>query len=266
MQLKIIHTATGLFFAAAVGVCWLYTKDLRLTVALFFLLLTAFLIMVSVSVLNNNQNRQLLSELSDLIASISSFKTDPVFPDFNDSITSKLQSQVVRLTDMLKAQNGLLNKEKEEIKSLISDISHQLKTPVSVLKMYADLMLDESISDEERRRYLDTFSTALDKLVFLTDSLIKMSRLESGIISLNQEVTELRQTVLDAVMQAYEKAVKKDIRIVFDDDRGNILLFHDKRWTAEALFNIIDKKFKNTWFSTSFYTIVYFVFFKRQSN
>ncbi len=195
---------------------------------------------------NEKYMNQLLCDLSDLIESIMQMKSKPVFPEFDDSLLSKLQSQVIRLTDMLLQQNRTIETEKNEIKSLISDISHQLKTPVATLKMYGELLLENDTTESERAEYLAVLKSSLEKLVFLTDSLIKMSRLESGIIVLNRDKTNLNSTVLDAIMQVYHKAKEKNIEVKLKNEKSHIETVHDKRWVAEALFNILDNAVKYT--------------------
>ncbi len=100
----------------------------------------------------------------------------------------------------------MLAQEKEHIKTLISDISHQIKTPVAAANTFAQLLDDKGISDEERSEYIAALQTSLEKLTFLTNSLIKMSRWESGIISLKLEKTSLNDIVLQAVKTVYAKA------------------------------------------------------------
>lgn len=186
-----------------------------------------------------------MAQLSQLISSISSLGSVPVTVEYEDSLLSKLQSQTVKLTEMLIEQNRLIESEKDEIKSLISDISHQLKTPVAALHTYGELLL-ESDDDKRRAEYLAAFSSALDKLSFLTDNMVKLSRLESGIIAINPRPAILNNTILGAVKQVYRKASDKDIELVFDSDKVSVELIHDEKWSEEAIFNILDNAVKYT--------------------
>ncbi|WP_242847906.1 sensor histidine kinase [Inediibacterium massiliense] len=168
-----------------------------------------------------------------------------IFSVFDDDMLSKLQSQVIKLTNILKAQNKRIKKERDEIKSLISDISHQLKTPLSNLRLYYDLMQDSSLSKEEYKEFSHNMNLQIKHLSFLLESMIKMSRLEGGIIQLIQTKTSLNNVCLTAIKQSYEKAKNKNIEIKFDP-RENIILNIDKNWTVEAVFNIIDNAVKYT--------------------
>lgn len=236
-----------LISAMLVGIailCWVNIRNSFISLGISVALLFCFIMVLLVSKLNNKQNEELISDLSDLISSISSMSPKIVFPEFEDGLLSKLQGQIIRLTEILKNQNLLIEKEKNDIKSLISDIAHQLKTPVATVKMYGELMLYDNAEPEEYKQYLEKILFSLDKLVFLTESLIKLSRLESGVIALKKSEESLNSTILEAVMQVFDKAVKKNIEIVFDSDKLNVTLMHDKKWTAEAIFNILDNAVK----------------------
>ncbi len=99
-------------------------NDVLLIAAVSLLWLAAFLLYRRTE---KRKSEKLVADLSDLIASISRMRVAPVFPEFDDSLTSKLQSQVVRLTETLKDSAERRRQERDEIESLISDISHQLK-------------------------------------------------------------------------------------------------------------------------------------------
>ncbi|MNM89421.1 Sensor protein SrrB [compost metagenome] len=158
---------------------------------------------------------------------------------------SKLQFQVIKLKEILIAQNKKVKKERDDIKSLISDISHQIKTPVSNLEIYYELLKDPNISKEQREDFIVNIKSQLRKLNFLMDSMIKISRLESGIIKLNPKLGNLNETCLTAVKQVYQKALNKNIKIEFIE-KDNINMSYDANWTSEAIFNILDNAVKYT--------------------
>ena len=166
-----------------------------------------------------------------------------VYSDCKDTLFSKLQMEIIKLSRMLKNQNENLQKEKDDIKSLISDISHQLKTPLSNLKLYNELTEDESLTREEELRFKKIISFSVDKLIFLVESFIKMSRLDSNIIKLKQEEASLNETVKMAINNVSSKAIRKCINIHFEQ-KDIAVIYHDKNWTCEAIFNIIENAVK----------------------
>lgn len=187
----------------------------------------------------------ILNQLSLVISSITDMNTNEVFSVLNDDMLSKLQSQVIKLTNILKAQNARIKREGDEIKSLISDISHQLKTPLSNLKLYYELLQDTTISKEEYTEFSGNMQNQIEKLSFLLESMIKMSRLEGGIIKLIPNKTSLNDVCLTAIKQVYQKAKIKNIEINFNT-KEDIILSIDKNWTVEAIFNLLDNAVKYT--------------------
>lgn len=194
----------------------------------------------------NNYISNLLEQLSDLISTITDMEEREIFALNEDNMLSKLQSQVIKLTSILKARNRASEHERNEIKSLISDISHQLKTPISNIKMYEEFLHDEGLTHEERKEFQEIIRISLLKLEFLVESIIKISRLEGGIISLKPNKYSLNETILKAIKQIHKKAINKNIEICFIEN-NKVVLCHDINWTTEAIFNVLDNAVKYTY-------------------
>lgn len=189
-------------------------------------------------------------KLSDMLSSIYDLKEKEVFTCLDDSIFSKLQYQTIKVIKILKSQNIRIESDKNQIKSLISDIAHQLKTPLTNIKMYSELLDDDSISDKEKKEFNEVIMLSINRLIFLIESMIKMSRLEGGVINLKRECVDINETVLAAINQVRKKAQKKSIDIkFFKINKRKVNL--DLKWTAEALFNIIENGVKYSKENTS---------------
>ena len=195
--------------------------------------------------LHNRYNDDLLEKVTLLIEALVEQQEQHIFSEAEDTLTARLQHQLLKLRNILTAQNEMLAQEKEQIKTLISDISHQIKTPIAAANTFAQLLSDKEVSDKERSEYIATLQISLEKLTFLTNSLIKMSRLESGIISLKPERNSLNDIVLQAVKTVYAKAKGKNITITFDCEQTFEALL-DFNWTAEAITNVLDNAVKYT--------------------
>lgn len=185
----------------------------------------------------------IVAELSCLIDVLMELEEKEVFPDNEDTVLSKLQSKVIKLTRILKNKNEIAKAEQENIKALISDISHQLKTPISNLKMYSEFLREEELPEEKRKEYTKIVCLSVSRLNFLTENMIKISRLEGGLIQLNMQKQSLNETVLKAVKDIYPKAKQKHTEIIYRED-GQVLVNHDRNWTAEAVCNLLDNAVK----------------------
>lgn len=131
--------------------------------------------------------------------------------------------------------------EKERIKALIADISHQSKTPISNLLLYSELLLEQTLPPPARANVTALHQQA-EKLRFLIDSLIKLSRLENGIITLSPKETPL-QPMLEHVAAQYDpKARQKGLSLTLHAT-GEHAVF-DSKWTAEAVANVVDNAIK----------------------
>lgn len=181
-----------------------------------------------------------LSELMDVLLFIDEKE---IFPSNEDTVLSKLQNKVIKLSRVLKNKNRQEEQEHENIKRLVSDISHQLKTPIANLKMYSSFLSDETLDIGKQREYIDIICMTVERLNFLSENIIKVSRLESGVINLDMQRQSLNETLLKAVKDVYVKAQKKGIEIQYDE-KDKIELNHDRNWTAEAVFNFLDNAVK----------------------
>ena len=127
-----------------------------------------------------------------------------------------------------------LEQEENGTKSLITDISHQLKTPLASLRMSHELVAENRVTGEEQREFLEQESQELTKLEQLLNELVNLSRLETHMIQIHSLHESLKKTLTEAVSQIYMKARGKDISIQVEMD-DDIVVNHDSKWTVEAL-------------------------------
>ena len=169
--------------------------------------------------------------------------TDLLCETTGENRISKLTYKARRILDMLVSEVTHTKEEKETIQGFISDMSHQMKTPLSGISMYADLLLEGNLTADEQREFLSRVKSSTDKLQWMMDSLIKMSRLEVGAIQLAPVSENIRQTVSDAISNVVAAASKKSINITVEDFE-DMPLYHDKRWTREAISNVLENAIK----------------------
>lgn len=162
---------------------------------------------------------------------------------FSESFTDTLY----KLGNKLKTKTQALAEERDHTKTLVTDISHQLKTPVSALKSCFS-MCKEAETETERSDFLQRCEQQMHKLEDLITVLVNVSRLETSLITLRRETVLLSALLTDAVNTVYEKALQKEISIeICNSDSEDVLstsLSVDRRWTAEAMANILDNAVK----------------------
>lgn len=170
-------------------------------------------------------------------------KLETVFAK-KDDLWGKMNERLVRLSHLYAHKHLEISQEKDKLKELVSDISHQTKTPIANIKLYIEMMEEETDAGR-KQEYLKKMNGQVDKLDFLLQSMVKMSRLETGTMKIQKHNAPLADTLAMAISNVVIKAEKKNIKIDVQYDE-RLELNHDKKWTAEAIFNILDNAVKYT--------------------
>ena len=169
--------------------------------------------------------------------------------DYDESELSRVETKWKRFLSTSALSKEQLEREKENVKSLVSDISHQTKTPVANIRLYTELLKERLCGEEntpERQqeiRMAEEISRQAEKLEFLIQSLTKMSRLESNILAVQPEKQGLQKLLEESIGDVTPKAEKKQIQII-NNCVDNITAFYDFKWTKEAVCNVLDNAVK----------------------
>lgn len=190
---------------------------------------------------NYYRTRKTLDTIEEMLDSV----LDGTFSEdvFDESRLSRLETRFAHYlsASVVSARNTAA--EKDKIKTLISDISHQTKTPIANLLLYLELLEEEELPDSARSN-VAALHNQTDKLRFLIDSLVKLSRLENGILSLSPEKESIQSLLLKICDQYLPKAKAKGLSLHIQDTDSYAVF--DAKWTAEALGNILDNAVKYT--------------------
>ena len=162
---------------------------------------------------------------------------------FNESRLSALETKFSNYLSSSNTSSKNIMKEKDKIKTLISDISHQTKTPISNLILYSELIEEEDLS-EDMRSNVEAIKQQAEKLEFLIKSLVKLSRLENGILNLSPRKEEIQPMLQDIYEQYISKASEKNLELNIEKTTSKATF--DRKWTTEALGNIVDNAIKYT--------------------
>ena len=217
----------------------------NLNILIISMLIIIAVVAIIYSVMVTVKSSQIMYRLDKMIerASEGEFKA-------NEYSESKISALECRFADFLNAaittEADMLN-EKERIKTMISDISHQTKTPIANLLLYTELLEESANLTAEDRDSIGIIHEQTEKLHFLIDALVKLSRLESGVVTLNCENNSLNELLDSVVTELSNKAKTKGLTFRFVDDGIEELKANfDSKWTREALINIVDNAIKYT--------------------
>ena len=165
--------------------------------------------------------------------------------DVEEGEYSALVSKIKQIQEVLDNHVNSAEQEKEQVKSLVYNMSHQLKTPLANISLYAEILSKEEITSERKTLFSEKMQRQIDKLSGIVESLSKMVKLEQNIDGFEGKAIGIKQTILDAVDTLYEKLEKKEINFTLEpfEDR---LLYHNRKWTAEVFVNLLENAVKYT--------------------
>ncbi len=230
--------ALSFLLSAMTGQGWVLLAGALLTAcALFWMFLLTLFFAKRLS--------QFTSDLCQTMDSMISGGQEPARAEDRETIFARISYRLSRLYGILQENRRKVDEERRELQTLVSDISHQVKTPVANLKMVTDTLLAKPVTEQERRDFLQGIRSQTDKLEFLVQSMGKASRLETGAITLEKKDVPLLDTLAQAMSGIVYGAEQKGISVEVQcpDD---LRVSHDSKWTAEALFNLLDNAVKYT--------------------
>ena len=163
--------------------------------------------------------------------------------DFDESLLSAVEARFAHYLAANAVSAQKIQEEKDKIKTLIADISHQTKTPVANILLYAQLLSEQELSPEGRN-CTAALEGQVEKLCALVEALVKTSRLEAGVLALHPKTGPLAPMLEDAAAQFALKATEKGITLTLAPTDASAAF--DPKWTAEAVCNLLDNAVKYT--------------------
>ena len=196
---------------------------------------------IAIVIIDRIRMRKLVNNLTEMLDN--AIKGEVKETSFDESMNSLLETKLAEYLSNSSLSAKRVEEEKDKIKSLISDISHQTKTPIANLILYSELLDEEDIPQSAKEKVASIRSQS-EKLKFLIEALVKMSRLENGIISLSPLPCEIDEIISDVCSQLKPKADEKGLKLTCEETTSKVKC--DPKWTYEALHNIIDNAIKYT--------------------
>lgn len=197
----------------------------------------------------NIRHRQDLNELSQILNQFSKhiYETDFVERlEDRETEIERIVLQFSELSEQLRFHEEHLRQEKEQTRSFVTDISHQLKTPIAGMKACVEILNQEDLSEQEQQEFLVQCSRQICGLENLVGALINISRMETGMIQIVPKSADLLETLVSAVNRVYLRAEAKQIALEFEEsqDLASIMICHDVKWICEAFINILENAIK----------------------
>lgn len=223
------------------------TKNLEINIILITVF-TSLISIIIISILYFKNLRKFYKKIDMINLYINDVLNDNYtlnLREYEEGTFSSLKNDVYKITNKLREQSENLLKDKKYLEQTLSDISHQLKTPLTSMNVINNLLLDDNLDKDIKKEFLAKNATQLDRIEWLVTSLLKLSKLESGTIKLKKEkvnVSKLVESALNPLRIPIE--LKNQTLIVEGDKKINIVA--DYNWTVEALVNIIKNAHEHT--------------------
>ncbi len=158
---------------------------------------------------------------------------------------SILKNEIYKVTLMLSKQGELLRKEKVQLAKAISDISHQLNTPLTSMMVMADLLSDNNLNDEKRIEFTKNIEMQLDRMRWLLTSLLKISKIDAGTVNFKKDKVVVSTLIEKAIKPLLIPVEIKEQTLNIKGD-SSVNFTGDLNWTIEALINIIKNCIEHT--------------------
>lgn len=232
-----------LFGVAVQAVCWFQTGSLSQAMLLLTLLLTAAVFTVCYCYFQK-QNR-LMEEAVEKIQAFLDGDTDARIICDEEGELYRLFHAVNTLASVLNAHASNELREKEFLKNTISDISHQLKTPLSALNIYNGLLMDEAAEHSEIQEFASLSEQELDRIESLVQNLLKLTRLDAGSVRMEKSQENVAEMMKDLELHFSYRAKQEQKQLLLSGPEETSL-FCDRDWMLEAVSNIVKNAFDHT--------------------
>ncbi|OPJ60842.1 sensor histidine kinase [Clostridium oryzae] len=216
-------------------------------ISCIIILLTLGIVIVIFNYINHVNMYKKIRKLIVASENIANFnyKID-IYEEKEEGLFSRLAVSFSNMRQIVKNNYEQVNKEKNFLVNILSDISHQLKTPISSLIIYNDILLNRKVSEADRVKFLENSGNQLNRIEWLVKSLLQLAKLDAGVIKFQRINSDLTETVQAAVASLGARAEEAKVNLVFNGIGKPIMMKHDTNWMCEALINIIKNAIEHT--------------------
>ncbi|MBS4218809.1 HAMP domain-containing histidine kinase [Bacillus sp. FJAT-49711] len=226
--------------------------SLAAMIAAFFISISAFILVLSVSILLiascyvfTRWRYREIEHLSSYLRQITSGNYSLDIRDNHEGELSILKNDIYKVTLMLSEQSSLLQKDKVQLTDAISDISHQLKTPLTSMMVMSDLLSDAELPKEKRMEFTRNIRVQLERIEWLVSSLLKLSKIDAGTVQFKKDKV-IMQKLIHAAMQSVLIPIDIKEQTISIEGEKSVSFMGDSNWTMEAIINILKNCVEHT--------------------
>lgn len=201
-----------------------------------FLGCTAFFCLVEFLLYRRRERK--LKELTLYLLKLQDGAELPPFESFEEGQLGVLQSEIYKMVNLLDEETKKSKRQNHYLADMLSDISHQIKTPLAGITLMTDLLKDPELPEEKREEFVEKIDRQTEKITWLVRNLLTLAQLEADMLKLKKEIVSARELVETAIGPLNILAELKGVELKTSLPEGTALTC-DKAWTAEALFNVI---------------------------
>lgn len=217
----------------------------KLMIEYFILSLLLAVCILSSSLFYFRKQNKIIEQAASQVNSFLSGNTSISIDCNHEGELYKLFHAVNTLASVLNAQAAKEQEMKEFLKAIISDISHQLKTPLAALNIYNGLLQDESMDMAAIQEFVSLSEQELDRIEVLVQNLLKLSRLDAGTIVVEKKAENIAE-MMNGIKSRFEFQASEEQKIISLQGSKTSSLFCDKNWIAEAVGNLIKNALDHT--------------------
>ena len=235
MKLKIV------IIALAAVICLIVREPLWMTV----ILAVCIAALMIADITEKRRFEKQIKELTEYITKVQDHTELPGIAEITEGSIGILQSEIYKVVTILREQYSSEHKQKKYMSDMMSDISHQFKTPLTAISLMTELLMEPGVSEEQRLEYAGKIDTQINKMTWLIRNLLTLSQLEAGVLEMKAEkvvLKEMMDDISDSLSVLAEVAeVELDCSV-----SDKIEIKADKHWLREAVSNIIKNCIEHT--------------------
>lgn len=198
--------------------------------------------------INNSYHKRVYIKLNILTQAskeILASNYDVDIDEYKEGEFSKISYAFVQMRDVIKNQMNIINQEKEFLVRIMSDISHQLKTPLASTMIFNEIMLNKNLEEAQRNKFLKESKAQLERMEWMIKSLLKLSKIDAKAIEFRKNEINLNLVIKEVLASLDMLSKENNVQMVFEE-HDKAIIYADGEWIKEALINIVKNSIEHS--------------------